>query len=258
MNKWVEIGLWSTATALASGFATFLATKKHLDKVYSERVQDEVADIKAHYQKIIDRDKASMRNEAQKEVMGQLLDQLGYSSEEELEKEIKELESDEPEEAPVLKNVFDTIQLTPEELENGVGIDPEDEDDVEEGYAYPRGEIVKEPDYPFTITREEYFEDEADYDKITITYYESDDILADDRDEPIDDIEGAIGPDALESFGHISEDPNICYVRNRSREADFEIIKNEGSYSVIVHGMDPEDLGLKPAKKRPKKMRDDG
>lgn len=275
MNKWVEIGLYSTAAALLSGLASHYFTKKYILKAQDEIIQDEVAQIKAHYHKVIEDSKVQMRNEAEKDVMETVLTHLGYASVEEAEQEIKELENDElalqeqenfvdPEDLsdaapsdPRIANIWDTPQLSREEYLNGVGDDPEDEEELAEDEFIPRGAIVTEPDYPFTITRDDYFDDEPDYDKLTLTYYVADDILADTRDEIVDDVEGTIGPDALESFGHISGDPNICYVRNRERDADFEIVRDERSYSVVIHGMDPEDLGLKKAKERPKKMRDD-
>lgn len=252
--KWVEISLYSAAAAAASAGITFVVTRNHMRRVHEETIQNEVADIKAHYHKVIDETKATMRNEIEKETYANIVKMGGYQSEEEMLEEQKELDEDR---TTTVVNIWNTPQLTPEDYERGVGIDPEPDEPLAEDEVIPHGVNQPEPDYPFTITKMEYDEDEPDYDKITLTYYEGDDVLADDRDEPIDDVDGTIGPDALESFGHLSEDKNVCYVRNRERDADFEIVLNPGAHAVIVHGMDPEDLGIVEPKNRIKKMRDD-
>lgn len=252
--KWVEIGLYSTAAAALASGITFVVTRNRLNRLHEETIQSEVAEIKAHYHKVIEESKATMRNELEKEAYENTVKRLGYNSAEEAEEEIRELDGDR---TKTVVNIWNTPQLTPEDYERGVGIDPEPDEPLAEDEVIPHGVNQPEPDYPFTITKVEYDEDEPDYDKIALTYYEGDDVLADDRDEPIDDVEGTIGPDALESFGHLSDDKNVCYVRNRERDADFEIVLNPGAHAVIVHGMDPEDLGIVEPKKRIKKMRDD-
>lgn len=255
--KWVEIGLYSTAAAALASGITFVVTRNRLNRLHEESIQTEVAEIKAHYHKVIDESKATLRNEIEKETLDHLVNTLGYASKEEIEEEVREIDEAETERSTTIVNIWNTPQLTAEDYEIGVGIDPEPDEPLAEDEVIPHGVNQPEPDYPFTITKVEYDEDEEHYDKISLTYYEADDVLADDRDETIDDVEGTIGPDALESFGHLSGDKSVCYVRNREREADFEIVLNSGAYAVDVHGMDPEDIGIKPSKNRIKKMRDD-
>lgn len=103
---------------------------------------------------------------------------------------------------------------------------------------------------PYVISSEEYSHDEPEFDKITISYYEEDDTLCDDRERPIDDIEGLIG-DALSHFGEKSNDRNIVYVRNHRISSDFEVLRETGEYAVRVLGLEKEP------KPRLKKMRDD-
>lgn len=95
---------------------------------------------------------------------------------------------------------------------------------------------------PFVITYNEYFEDDDDdYGRITITYWEEDDILADEREQMIPDIEALVGHDNLKHFGKGSDDENIVYVRNDKIKANFEIIKDPRSYSEVVLGISKWD-----------------
>lgn len=105
---------------------------------------------------------------------------------------------------------------------------------------------------PYVITLDEYQEEEESYDKITLVFYGEDGVLVDDHDVRVDNVDYTVGSQNLHRFGMGSKDKSTVYVRNDEREADYEIVLNEGSYSEIV-------LGVKVAapKSRPGKMRDD-
>lgn len=90
---------------------------------------------------------------------------------------------------------------------------------------------------PFIITRTEYY---ADYDdenpgnqKVGITYYEGDGILADDKDVPIRDSAAVVGTDYVAGFGS-ADDPDIVYVRNNRLRIDFEIVRSLEGYAQHV------------------------
>jgi hypothetical protein len=105
---------------------------------------------------------------------------------------------------------------------------------------------------PYVITIDEYQEEEQDYDKITLVYYEDDEVLVDDHDDRVDNLDYTVGPQNLHRFGMGSNDKKTVFVRNDRREADYEIVLNEGSYSEIVLG-----VKIPSSKSRPGKMRDD-
>lgn len=71
------------------------------------------------------------------------------------------------------------------------------------------------------------------YDYIEFTYY-SDDILADDRDEKIEEskIADILGTDWKNRFGEVDE--NIVYVRNDRLKCDYEIVKDNRTYKEVV------------------------
>ena len=107
----------------------------------------------------------------------------------------------------------------------------------------------EDPEHPHVITYEEFAHDHSEYEKLTLAYFEEDDVLAD-SDGMIDDTEYIVGSVALRRFGVGSHDPNIVYVRNPKIEVDFEIVKSNKSYVETILGVPPE-----PRDKRPRKMR---
>lgn len=128
----------------------------------------------------------------------------------------------------------------------------EDDEKVVEFKVYERIEGE-----PYAISRLEFEDNEAGYDQISLTYYDGDDTLCDDKDSRIPDIDRVIGQRNLEYFGHASDDERVVYVRNEKFGTDYEIFKNDGEYTVMVLGLSDEDLGREPQRKKPLKMRDD-
>lgn len=85
----------------------------------------------------------------------------------------------------------------------------------------------------YVITTEEFSEGRTDHDKLTITFYEDDGVLADENEEIIEDPYSLIG-DALERFGEGSEDAEIVYVRNERIAVDYEVVRLSKSYAETV------------------------
>jgi hypothetical protein len=87
---------------------------------------------------------------------------------------------------------------------------------------------------PYGISVEEFCDPPEGRSQVTITYYASDQVLCDDKDEPIQNIGRTVGPLTPLDFGGISGDPHIRYVRNDKLDLDFEIVFNSGSYADVV------------------------
>ena len=119
-------------------------------------------------------------------------------------------------------------------------------------FDYTAEELKRKGRKNFVISFDEMKENPKDYDQRTFTYYEKDDVLVDERDTPIDDIDGIVGLEHLDQFGYGSNDPNIVYVRNDFLSMDFEIIRDFDSYEETVLG------SIKHSDhRRPKKFRID-
>lgn len=113
----------------------------------------------------------------------------------------------------------------------------EDYHDEDDGPPEDPPENDLQYEEPFVISREEFDEGYPHFDKITITYYENDDVLADEQDEVIPDIEAVVGYDSLGRFGDMSDDDCVVYVRNGRLGADYEIVLAQESYTESVLGI---------------------
>jgi len=109
-------------------------------------------------------------------------------------------------------------------------------------------------DAPFIISEEEFNVGEKDYEQLAMTYYEEDEVLADDRDQMIPDKDEKVGDHNLAKFGHGSGDPNMLYVRNDVLDVDIAIALSNGSYSREVLGFTHSD---KPQSRRRRRGWDD-
>lgn len=81
---------------------------------------------------------------------------------------------------------------------------------------------------PYVISPDDF--GETGYDTVSLTYY-SDNVLADDYDEVVEDAELLIGNYALDRFGEYEED--IVHVRNDVNQTDYEICRVNEKFSDV-------------------------
>jgi hypothetical protein len=112
----------------------------------------------------------------------------------------------------------------------------------------------RNPDVPYVITVDEYIGAEFDFKQSTVTYYASDDIMANESDVPIYNWNSLMGD---LRWGHGSNDKNVVYIRNESLGQEWEVLLHQGSYEVEVQGLHEEDGELKHSQHRVLKFRDD-
>ena len=119
-----------------------------------------------------------------------------------------------------------------------------EEKDYNAPYPIDDEEIMEAPDVndilyeePFLITKESYEEDYDHFDKISVIYYDEDDVVADDRGEVISNIEEVIGLEFVDAFGD-EDDPNVVHVRNGRLGSDYEILMCHSTYTKEVLGFD--------------------
>lgn len=212
--------------------------------------------------------------------------------EKDLERRMKEMAEEEPPISDWMKEEFDKMAdhsseidpesvgfaLTPKAViepkgkKKGQHPEPEEKDyskiskrdqvkqsiaDVARKYIVKDDEpLTDDPDSPIRIiSLEEYVNGELSQQQRDLTYFESDDTLADEDEKIITDPDALIGSEALVSFGKLSTDPDIVYVRNTKTGEDFEVTRLQQSYSVVVLGIVPEKP--KGRTKKVKKMPDE-
>lgn len=94
----------------------------------------------------------------------------------------------------------------------------------------------RDPSEPYLITVDEFMDDNPEFDKQNVTYFEGDDSLCDERDMLIPDIDENVGRKNLENFGLYSRDSEIVYVRNERISVDFEIAYDPRTYVEAIAG----------------------
>lgn len=104
----------------------------------------------------------------------------------------------------------------------------------------PEEKEARSPQVPYIIDYEEYMSSESDYQQTHLTYYEGDDVLTDDTDEPIPELERTVGRENLR-FGHASGDVGTVFIRNDRLERDFEVTRSDGSFAHEVLGFQHSD-----------------
>lgn len=129
------------------------------------------------------------------------------------------------------------------EIVNEVAVKPtlaqvfSDSGDTEWDYELEFNARDGEPIY--ILHRDEFFAEETGWSQTTLTWYDGDDVLCDERNEPVRKHEEVIGENIR--FGHGSGDPNVVYIRNENIQAEYEVILDPGSYSIEVLGLNVEE-----------------
>lgn len=116
------------------------------------------------------------------------------------------------EEAPGYVNVFATTDST---------------------WDYEAELSTRTPDLPYVLHKDEFFNDEMGFTQSTVTYYQGDDMVADESDTQIYAYQKVLGE---LKFGHGSEDQNVVYIRNERLRLEWEVLLSTDHFSVAVLG----------------------
>ncbi len=132
---------------------------------------------------------------------------------------VKEMYSNKYEEKePYVHDDWDSIQ--PTDYEKYVDLTEKYSNEEEKGGSKPVDELIR-------VIPPEEVGDNEDYEVITLWLY-SDKVLVDDSNEPIEDPELILGPDALSSFGKYEDDS--VFVQNDDRGCYYEILLDDRTY----------------------------
>jgi hypothetical protein len=114
---------------------------------------------------------------------------------------------------------------------------PLNEDDYDENDE----EALKSMGKPYVITEDAFGENEDGYEEMQVTWYEKDQVLADDRDEVIDDADDLVGEINMTKFGQGSGDKHVVFIQNDEKELVLEVARSRGSYAEEVAGLRHSD-----------------
>lgn len=217
-----KLPLASIITVAFGGFimgctAGYVITKRVLEPKYAAIAEEEIAEAKEFYKRLNKVDEFATPAGAA-EALG--IDPKLQPAANALrryqggEENPPEEPSDEAEVEVVVQSVFDNDELPVWDHEAEVA--------------------ERSSDRPYVAHKDEFVETELQ--QITLTYYAGDKALADERDEPIVDIQATVGQESLERFGHGSDDPKVVYVINEKLGIAFEILLHEGKFATEVWG----------------------
>lgn len=243
-KKQQVIILTTVAVVAAAGGAVggYFYAKRKLSLEYSELASREIAEARERY-RITRKEDYKSPEEAvealftpeEKAKNESLIEELEYRGPEGDEPEVigKVVATSETEEG-----VRAEIQLDDGAVVENVFVNSAPVESGEWDYEDEQAKRDANPDTPFVIEHDEFYNNETEYAQNSLTYFEGDDVLVDAADTPINDTDATVGDDNLTKFGHGSRDENIVYVRNDRLEVDFEIARSKGNYTVEVLGLD--------------------
>lgn len=260
-NAPMVIVVTSAAMACVAGATTaHILTKRALKAKYEALAEEEVQKAKLYF---ADRSKVGAYNDPETvESEPEIAHQRDYvekvepyrTGRRDIPKATSKPKPDEDMEAfelRLIREAKEEVETIKRELD--ISDEDEEESEVITMNVFSENEAAASDDRdtskPYIISVREFEDGEEDYSQNSLTYYEGDDVLTDERDQPIQHIVKIVGDNLR--FGEMSEDPNVVYIRNHELEVDFEICRSAGTYTEEVLGYtDPSN------KQRPRRFRE--
>jgi hypothetical protein len=215
MSQSIKIFVFSTASLAAGIVIGYKVAEQRLAEEFEERMQKEEELVKEFYS-----------HPARKK----------YSSPEEA---VADLIKDPPNgtdpREPIQKVAYHKVEKPTEDDDEGAKAA------AEAGQVLTRNvfETAPDPEKPYVISQEEFMQNDPSFEQATLTYYEKDNTLADERDDIVSDRKNTVGTEFQDRFGEGSSDNNVVHIRNEKVSMDFEVIRSERSFSADVLG-EPE------------------
>ena len=254
MKPWIKI-LIAGLVGFGGGFASgIFAWKKMNDVKFQEISEEEMAEIEKKVANDIKEVKESLSRPDEEKVMENIkkaFDMNGDSPEEaKLSMQGKQhyINADKEQKKAYEKlwnatNEYsgkdnaDNIPVPPEEEEH-----PEEDDDEEydsdDAYAEKENENSF-VDPPCVISLAEFYNEYPEYDRITIDWYEPDDVWLDEKEEIIADISSYIGMEVKSLFASNTpeDDPDVRFIRNDRYGSMYEVIRHHRSWFETSGGV---------------------
>jgi len=219
---------------LIGSAATFYFSKKALSRHYRDIAEAEIDSVKASYNDLLKRDYRTLDEQLEVskdhqsdelESYADKLDENGYFKNDDVETN----NEDDLEELRVVKPPLPDGRPDPETVMGDMKDDRTDP---------PRHEGEG---LPYVITVEEFMQDNEDFAKITVNYYEYDNTLASEDESIVQNHESFLGGDFQNYVGWKSGSDHTVYVRNENLSSDYEILVDPGSYEEEVLGILPDE-----------------
>lgn len=212
----VILGAVSVVSMAAGAVSGFFVSRHILKNQYEEIAKKEIDDAKIYYSRLHKK--------------GEFSDPVELAN-----------RTEEISDRITSETISKALKYVPD-VENDATIVEEDDIDLTNDQTVTDEELVREIEmaaahgHPYLISKEEYLCNDTEYDQITLTYFENDDLLVDENDIPIEYIPDTIGIETTNRFGVMSGDNNIVYIRSDRKRIEYEIVRNKGNYAKNVLG----------------------
>lgn len=237
----------TSVLSLAAGIGIgYKLTRKRLDTVYAEMIEQEIYEAKEHYETKMELEVKKVRAEYNEILKGTIHTTTSSSTitvkeklvdpeeliPDELIKELRNYQGVKPSEA-ALEEVPD-LKSTLVPTQPKVRIVPLISDVVGEAprvfskEATDMGEVGP----PYLIKADEFMNTEVGYDQTTLTLFEGDGVVIDESDEILENAHTILGLSNLNDDKFVGT--NTIYIRNEEEMRDFEVIRSDGFYQVEV------------------------
>lgn len=222
------------AAAFGAGVATgYFTAKKKLKKLYADLAEQEIKEAKEYYSVINKKGEYSdpvalaeavdpkLNDPIFKQTVNKyhnLVNQQAYREQLGIDPEVAQTPAEKMEvEQSLDKNIFDQAAS------------------MDEVWSYEVEMENRKNETIFIIHKDEFDQNEMDHENTSVTYYDGDNVLADEKDGMIENEALVVGQNNLQ-FGHGSQDVNIVYIRNLDLETDFEVVRSPGAFGQEVLG----------------------
>lgn len=239
----LQYGLLGLTVGVAAGAAvSYLVAYRRAETKYNKIADDEIEVMRQHYKSKT----LALEGNAQKRDLDEMVTEKGYTQSTKpssppmavpppnlVMADDSEMADDEPDDSEMAADENTTnVEKTTPTVRNIFR-----EAEYQDHWDYHEELKKRSPEFPYVIHYDERYEME-EYDNISLTYYEGDDVLCNERDEIVDPDErdALIGDKNLFLFGHGSNDAAIVYVRNDRLELVYEIVQSPNHFAEEVHG----------------------
>lgn len=238
MNKELIKNIVFAGAGLGAGFGLgIFITTKRIKAKYEAEMAEEIASVKETYKRRYKSEGYSTPEEAAETLQQQndIISTMGYGE-------------------TAVTNIFNNFEASKQQEESireALTLDEDDEDEEQDETDYSESifdhpdvvvhDELRDPDKPYLITLDEFMDDShwKDYTKLTLTYFEGDQTMIDEKEGFVDDIDKIIGEENLAKFGYGNTDKDMLYIRNEKLEVDFEIARDSRGAKEVMFGDDP-------------------
>jgi len=247
----VVLGISCVVAGAGLGVVAYKIAKKRLQKEYEEKLDQDLAEMREFYIRQAKAGKYSTpRSAAEAMLTNDAVETLEKYRAEQKARAEKAEEKPEPvgprkiEYSKIVTNeqakdeMRDNVVQLEETAERNIFVDGRPL--VSDDWDAEAEEASRNRAFPYIISQEEFFENTFEHSQNTLTYYEGDEVLADEKDEMIHDPDMIIGEGNIR-FGYGSREANNVYIRNEKMEADFEVVRSTGKYAEEVLGIRHSD-----------------